>query len=39
MTLCLFSNLYAQCNKGILKTPDEYVKNRLHGDNMIYGHP
>ncbi len=38
-TLIVFSNLHAQCNNSFLKTPKEFVKNRLEGDNKIYGHP
>lgn len=34
-----FNSLFAQCNPGILKTPEELVKNRLMGDDQIYGHP
>ena len=39
MLLQFYTTLYAQCNKAILKTPDEYVENRLTGNDKIYGHP
>ena len=33
------TNLHAQCNPSLFKTPEELVKNRLTGEGNYYGHP
>jgi hypothetical protein len=38
-TVFCISNLYGQCNPRFFKTPEELVRNRLTGDEKIYGHP
>jgi hypothetical protein len=38
-TVFCISKLHAQCNPGFFKTPEELVRNRLTGNDQIYGHP